>query len=40
MIFGVEDGRLARGRVYLESFESGEETWQAVHEAGWEGGTN
>lgn len=32
VIFGVEDGRLARGRVYLEPSEAGEETWQELYE--------
>ncbi|MFD1687582.1 nuclear transport factor 2 family protein [Halobellus litoreus] len=40
IIFEVEDGQLARGRVYLEPSEAGEETWQDVYEVEGEDGTN
>jgi ketosteroid isomerase-like protein len=40
IIFDVEDGQLAHGRVYLEPSETGEETWQEVYEVEGEGGTN
>ena len=32
VIFGVENGKLARGRVYLEQSEAGDETWQELYE--------
>ena len=40
VIFGVEDGLLARGRVYLEQSEAGDETWQELYEVDRENGTN
>ena len=40
IIFDVEDGQLAHGRVYLEPSETGEETWQEVYEVEGEGDTN
>lgn len=40
IIFEVEDGQLAHGRVYLEPSEVGEETWQEVYEVEGEDGTN
>ncbi|RLM89464.1 nuclear transport factor 2 family protein [Haloarcula sp. Atlit-7R] len=40
IIFDVEDSQLARGRVYLEPSEAGEETWQDVYEVDGEDGTN
>jgi ketosteroid isomerase-like protein len=40
VIFGVEDGLLARGRVYLEQSEAGDETWQELYEVDEENDTN
>lgn len=40
VIFGGEDGLLARGRVYLEQSEAGDETWQELYEVDRENGTN
>jgi ketosteroid isomerase-like protein len=40
IIFAVEDGRLAHGRVYLEPSDAGEETWQDVYEVDGADGTN
>lgn len=39
-IFGVEDGKLARGRVYLEQREVGDKTWREVYEVDAENNTN
>lgn len=40
VIFGVEDGQLACGRVYLEQSEAGDETRQERYEVDGENGTN
>ena len=40
IIFDVEDGQLARGRVYLEPSETGEETWEEVYDIEAGDGTN
>ncbi|OYR43447.1 nuclear transport factor 2 family protein [Halorubrum sp. Hd13] len=40
IIFGVEDGLLVRGRVYLEQSESGDQTWQELYEVTSENSTN
>jgi len=34
ILFGVEEGLLARGRIYLEQSETWDETWQELYEVG------
>jgi hypothetical protein len=40
VIFGVDDGKLARGRVYLEQPKAGDKTWREVYEVDGENITN